>query len=104
MQTLQTKSPLNSLRLQQDCRRFSISGIEVPLRNKEFNLLAYFIENIGKIVTRSQIFEDVWDRNICCSTNTVEVHVSSLRRKLRNYFGREFIRTVNCVGYIFEIF
>lgn len=87
-----------------ESRKFLVSGVEVPLRNKEFNLLIYFLDNVGKILTRTQILEDVWDRNICCATNTIDVHVSTLRRKLRTYLNRDFIRTVNCVGYIFEIF
>lgn len=104
MPIVENKPVFKRFKIKTDSRKFFVSGIEVPLRNKEFNLLAYFLDNVGKILTRTQILEDVWDRNICCATNTVDVHVSSLRRKLRTYLNHDFIRTVNCVGYIFEIF
>lgn len=83
-------------------RKFFINEIFVPLRNKEFSLVFYFLKNPGRVISRTEILEEVWDRNIFCATNTVDVHVSTLRRKLRLYFGRDLIRTVHCVGYIFE--
>lgn len=90
------------LKLDMETRKLFIGDHMVILRNKEFALLGYFLNNMGKVLTRTQILEDVWDRNICCATNTVDVHVSSLRQKLKFYFGRSLIRTVYCIGYIFE--
>ncbi len=83
-------------------RKLFVSGKYIYLRNKEFCLLEYFIKNIGKVLTRTIILEDVWDRNILCPTNTVDVHVSSLRRKIKSSENCDFIRTVPCIGYIFE--
>lgn len=90
------------LRLDFCTRRFSIGDIFVPLRNKEFTLLFYFLRNAGRVISRTEILEQVWDQNIFCSTNTVDVHVSALRRKLKKHFGFALIKTVHCVGYIFE--
>jgi len=84
-------------------RRFLVNGISVFLRNKEFTLLCYLMDNAGRVLTRTQLLEDVWDRNICCCTNTVDVHVSSLRRILKKYLGKDYIRTVHCVGYVFDL-
>jgi len=75
----------------------------VCLRNKEFSLLEYFMRNAGRVLSRTEILEDVWDRNICCPTNTVDVHVSKLRKKLGAHLSSGFIRTVHCVGYIFQL-
>ncbi len=83
-------------------RRFSLDGKFIFLRNKEFSLLVYFIENMGRVVSRTQILEEVWDRNVFCPTNTVDVHVSNLRQKFKKYVDRNYIKTVHCVGYIFE--
>lgn len=74
---------------------------EVALRNKEFDLLAYLAKNKGKVVSRINILEEVWDMNASVMTNTVDVHVS----RIRNIFKKEFgvnppIRTVPCSGYI----
>jgi len=83
-------------------RKLFVSGKYIYLRNKEFCLLEYFIRNMGKVLTRTIILEDVWDRNILCPTNTVDVHISSLRRKIKLFENSDFIRTVPCVGYILE--
>jgi DNA-binding response OmpR family regulator len=64
--------------------------------------MEYFMRNAGRVLSRTQILEDVWDRNIFCPTNTVDVHVSSLRTKLSAYNCDSFIKTVHCVGYIFD--
>lgn len=84
-------------------RKFFIDGAEIFLRNKEFDLLIYFLKNSGKIITRTQLLEDVWDTNIFCMTNTVDVHISNLRQKLRPHFKSNLIKTIHCVGYIFDI-
>ena len=91
------------IKLNTSSHKVFVKDSPVFLRNKEFALLEYFMQNMGKVLSRTQILEDVWDRNICCPTNTVDVHVSSLRKKVGKYFGNGFIRTVHCVGYIFEL-
>lgn len=98
MQTLDYKS----FSLDMTSRKLFISGKYIYLRNKEFSLLEYFIKNMGKVLSRTIILEDVWDRNILCPTNTVDVHVSSLRKKIKLCETANFIRTVPCVGYVFE--
>lgn len=89
-------------RLDLTCRLAYVKGRKLFLRNKEFLLLEYFMKNVGRVLSRTQILEDVWDRNICCSTNTVDVHVSSLRLKIRHKSRFDCIKTIYCVGYIFE--
>jgi len=83
-------------------RKCLIANMALKLRNKEFLLLSYFIKNAGKVLSRTEILEEVWDRNIFCTTNTVDVHVSSLRQKLKKYSKEKIIETVHCIGYIFE--
>lgn len=72
------------------------------LRNKEFALLEFFMINKGKILTRNSILEYVWDRNANFSSNTVDVHISRLRRKLDNPFKNKLIHTIHCIGYVFD--
>lgn len=91
------------IKLDFNTRKLFIKNRVLSLRNKEFTLLSYFFNNIGRVLSRTQLIEDVWDRNICWSTNTVDVHVSNLRRLLRKYCARELIKTIHCIGYIFEI-
>ncbi len=74
---------------------------EVFLRNKEFELLLYMVRNRGRILSRSNILENVWDMNSNMMTNTVDVHVSKIRKIFKTYFGIiSLIRTVPCSGYI----
>lgn len=75
---------------------------KIALKNKEFSLLEYFLKNTGKIISRTEILEEVWDRNIFCSTNTVDVHISRIRKKYANFGKISPIKTVHSVGYIFE--
>ena len=74
----------------------------VYLRNKEFSLLRYFMSHPGKLLTRNTILEDVWDQNTNLMTNTVDVHVSQLRKKIKKYTGASYIKTIPCLGYVFE--
>lgn len=84
-------------------RKFFVNEVFVPLRNKEFSLIYYFLKNAGKVLTRTQILEEVWDQNVFCSTNTVDVHISALRRKVKLYCARDLIKTIHCVGYLCEL-
>lgn len=87
-----------------DCssRKLIINNEIVPLRNKEFCLMEYFMNNAEIVLSRTRLLEEVWDRNICCATNTIDVHISSLRQKLSIFNCKDFIRTVHCIGYIFS--
>lgn len=84
-------------------RKVFIDEIKIHLRNKEFSLLEYFLRNVGKVLSRTQILEDVWDHNICNPTNTIDVHVSVLRQKLKKYMLSDPIKTVHCIGYMLDI-
>ncbi len=77
-------------------REVSVGGEPVELRTREFDLLAYLIENRGAVVTRDQLLDRVWGLDYPGGTRTVDVHVAQLRSKL----GRpELIRTIRSVGY-----
>lgn len=75
----------------------------VPLRNKELELLEFFLMNANKVLTRSTILEYVWDRNAQFASNTLDVHVNRLRRKLDDPFQQKLIHTIHCVGYRFSL-
>jgi DNA-binding response OmpR family regulator len=74
----------------------------IPLRNKEFALLEFLIINRGRVLTRNSILEHVWDRNANLVSNTVDVHVNRLRRKIDDPFNDKLIHTVHCIGYCFD--
>jgi two-component system, OmpR family, copper resistance phosphate regulon response regulator CusR len=76
-------------------REVTVRGKCINLRQKEFQLLEYLMRNQGRVVTRNQIIEHVWDTDTDPVTNTVDVHINSLRRKIAN----PFIKTVHGIGY-----
>lgn len=73
----------------------------ISLKNKEFCLLNFFIKNMGSVVTRDQIIAEVWDREANIFTNTVDVHVHKLRKKIDKDFPVPLIKTIPYVGYQF---
>jgi DNA-binding response OmpR family regulator len=77
-------------------RDAAVDDQPVELTGKEFDLLAYFLENPGKVLTREQLLDRVWGITYPGGTRTVDVHVAQLRRKLDR---PELIRTVRGVGY-----
>ncbi|MEK7544594.1 MAG: winged helix-turn-helix domain-containing protein [Patescibacteria group bacterium] len=72
----------------------------LSLRSKEFSLLQLFMLNPGKVFTRSDLLELIWDSFATVSTNTVDVHVARLRKKLKECGSSLIIKTIPCVGYI----
>lgn len=88
-----------------DLRRFKVfrAGKEIKLRKKEFDLLYYLFINRGIVLDKMTILESVWDVNYLGSTNTLEVHMLGLRRKIDQECAPEqrLIHTVNGRGYIF---
>lgn len=71
----------------------------IYLRNREFSLLTCFMQNANKVLTRTFLLETVWDRNTSILSNTVDVHVSRLRKKIDGEFHEKKILTIPCIGY-----
>jgi Response regulators consisting of a CheY-like receiver domain and a winged-helix DNA-binding domain len=68
-------------------RRVLVGGREVPLRAKEFDLLARLAAEPGVALSRATLMADVWDDHWMGSTKTLDVHVAALRRKLEQAAG-----------------
>ena len=79
----------------------SVAGTPVALTLKEFDLLRALMSNEGKVLTRRQLLEDVWDVSYVGETRTVDVHIQTLRQKLAaaKPGADAAIRTVRGVGY-----
>ena len=78
------------------------SGAPISLSKKEFELLEYFMRNPGTTLSRAMIIEHVWDRNLDPFSNTVDVHVRSLRKKVCGTFPRKLFHTIRGFGYKIE--
>ena len=75
------------------------AGHELDLTQREFAILAELCEHAGSILSKAQLMAEVWDGRDQFGVNVVEVHMSSLRRKLEAY-GPRMIHTVRGVGYV----
>ncbi|MFA6194700.1 MAG: response regulator transcription factor [Patescibacteria group bacterium] len=86
--------------LELDSDRFLVvrGGQRISLPPKEFALLEYLLRHKGLIMSRQNIMEHVWDDNADPFSNTIEVHIRNLRRKLETD-GRRLIFTVSNRGY-----
>jgi len=76
-------------------------GQTIDLTAKEFLLLEYFMKNNGRVLSRNDIAEHVWDMNYDFSTNVVDVYVNFLRKKIDRGFEIKLINTRIGLGYIF---
>lgn len=74
----------------------------MSLTAKEFALLEYLMRRAGKIVTRTQIAEQVWDYHFDSSTNVIDVYMHYLRTKIDRGFAVPLIHTVRGVGYVLK--
>lgn len=78
----------------------TIDGERITLTYKEFELLRLFLSHLGMAFTRDQLFNEVWGMDYCGDTRTVDMHIRTLRQKLKDY--GELIETVRNVGYRLE--
>ncbi len=77
----------------------SYMGEPIKLTAKERGLLLLFLKNPGKTFTKENIYESVWEDEYLYEDNTINVHMSNLRNKLKSVSGRELIETVWGIGY-----
>jgi DNA-binding response OmpR family regulator len=77
------------------------AGTQIGLTAKEFSLLEYFMRNPGRVLSRNDIAEKVWDASFDFGTNVVDVYVNFLRKKIDKGFDRKMIHTKVGFGYIF---
>ncbi len=92
---------INSLVLNPEERKVLISGENIALTYKEFELLKLFMQNPKMVFTRDQLYNNIWGSDYVGETRTVDMHIRTLRQKLKEY--GELIKTVRNVGYRLEI-
>lgn len=73
----------------------------IDLTAKEFSLLEYFMRNSGRVLSRIDIAEKVWDIKFDFGTNVVDVYVNFLRKKIDKGFDKKMIHTRVGFGYVF---
>ncbi|WP_035551349.1 response regulator transcription factor [Burkholderia sp. 9120] len=92
---------VDSLRLDLVKRTLMFRQDKLCLQPTEFRLLEFMMRHAGQVLTRSMIFEAVWDRHFDPDTNLIDVHVARLRKKVGELGAQQMIRTVRGSGYRF---
>jgi two-component system phosphate regulon response regulator PhoB len=78
-------------------------GKEIRLGPTEFRLLRYFMEHPGRVLSRDQLLDGVWGRDVYVEQRTVDVHIRRLRKALNAENDEDPIRTVRSAGYSLEV-
>jgi DNA-binding response OmpR family regulator len=95
-----TGQQIGPLEIDRRTRRVFVSGEEIQLTAKEFDLLAHLARDPGAVSTRTEILENVWDAHWYGPTKTVDAHVAALRKKLGDH---RWIEAVRGVGFRLEV-
>lgn len=93
---------LEAGRIRMDVERHlvTVDGEAVPMPLKEFELLEYFLRNVGRVLTRGQLIDRVWGADYVGDTKTLDVHVKRLRAKIeRDPAEPTILTTVRGLGY-----
>jgi len=90
---------VGELRLDRDRRAATVAGVGVELTAREFDLLLLLAERAGRVVTRLEILDRVWDGESDLRSNAIDVHVAKLRAKIDRPFGRHSIQTSRGIGF-----
>lgn len=86
------------VRLDARAGRVTVNGVVIKLTSHEYRLLSYLMHHAGRIVSRGEIVEHLYEQDFDRDSNTIEVFVGRLRRKL----GVDIIQTARGLGYIVE--
>ena len=89
------------IELDKSAHSVRVDGKEIELSYKEFELLAYFIENQGIALSREKILNHVWNYDYFGDARTIDTHVKKLRSKLGDC--QNYIHTIWGMGYKFEV-
>lgn len=96
------KLTIADLEVDLDTKAVTRGGKVITLTAKEFSLLEYFIRNKGKVLSRLDLLENVWELNFDLSSNVVDVYVNYLRNKIDKSFDHKLIHTVIGMGYVLK--
>ena len=91
---------VGSITLDVPSRRVEVGGVEVPLTPKEYEVLLMLLRRVGTVVGRDELMREVWRTEWLGATKTLDMHVSTLRRKLGD--AGSLITTVRGVGFRLE--
>lgn len=90
------------LQLNTRLKEVSRQGIDIILTPREYQILEKLLESKGEIVSKQTLVQQIWGKSFDANTNTIEVYINFLRKKIDRPFGKESIKTKIGYGYYFE--
>jgi DNA-binding response OmpR family regulator len=96
------KLEAGDLSLDLDKKEVIRNNQEISLTAKEFNLLTYLLKNKGRVMSRIDILENVWEVNFDLGTNVIDVYINYLRNKIDKGFDYKLLHTVVGMGYVIK--
>jgi DNA-binding response OmpR family regulator len=93
---------VGDLQLNPDTREVLRKGREIELTNREFELLEYLMRNQRLVVSRERLLDEVWGYDPTAATNTIDVFISNLRRKLESGGEARLLHTKRGAGYVLK--
>jgi two-component system, OmpR family, copper resistance phosphate regulon response regulator CusR len=90
------------LEISMDAKTVYRSGNKISLTAREFSLLVYLIRNQGRVISKVEIAEHVWDIGFDTGTNVIEVYVNYLRKKIDRDYPVKLIHTQFGMGYVLK--
>ena len=94
---------LQNLELDYNYHQVLVNSKPIKLKEMEFRLLSYLIENKNRVLSKDELFENVW-KDTFISDGTLNVHIRRLREKIEdNANNPTYIKTVWGIGYVFEV-
>ncbi len=89
----------DGLTLDMDTHMVAFETTEIKLTRTEFAILKLLMQNPSQVITKSQILERISENTPDCTENSLKMHISNLRRKLREVSGRDYIEAVWGIGF-----
>ena len=96
----QNKLSFKEMLVDMDSRKIRISGQQLKLKGKQYDILEFLVSHQGKLVSKDQIFDKIWGFTTDTTSNVVEVYASGIRKILKAYNYDTYFKTVRGVGYI----
>jgi len=93
----------HDLEMNLETRIVKRDGKRIDLTAKEFSLLEYLLKNPGRVLTKVDIAEKIWDIRFDTGTNVIEVYITLLRKKIDKDFSEKLIHTIYGVGYVLKL-
>jgi heavy metal response regulator len=94
---------LDDLTLDPASRRVTRGERRLELTAREYALLEYFLRNAGRVLTRAMIAEHVWGVDFDSESNTIDVYVGYLRKKIERDGERRLLQTIRGAGYVMQL-